>query len=595
MKKRYLIGAGICLIAVIVLIFVSLSDVPDGHKENFMSASVCDETAHTGDEAASVEGGSAEAEIIYRRPDFDTVFAYIDKLEEDLDLADSLAYRAEFGQLSMLLMDIATSDRLLMIERYDNLYSEELIDEYGLFYDRYESLYLRYAQYFDKLVASDKFSCISADWTAEEIEAEKEVCRILDGVYYDYDLKMNGLMGDFYRERADGTVTVDGEEKSLMELLGSDEYSDVEKERFSDEALSRYHLQIRKIYLDIVRTNNNLAVAYGYGDYERYLVAGKDTFEREELVEVYRWVRDELVPLYYSIYGSLTEPGLSEETGRSYTLDETLGEIRTGLADLSPDMLGSFDRMIESGHCGIDAHEGKSTNNFTTYLYSYGFPYVSVYLYGKYIDRGSILHEFGHYYAYEKIGPDAEDNLCPFEAMAQMMNAMYWAERFGRDGLTTDVRLNILSILQTAILSSVIDELEHYIYTAGISDSAEIDRKYKELLCGYGLLTSDDDVMGIGDWTDCTLLFTSPFYYRNYLLSSIPTLMVLAEGLEDWGDKETLGSMVAMYNRVMEECVQLGHCLGINEIIASLGSPVHTLSETLSNITKNVNSTLQIY
>lgn len=585
MKKRCLIGVGICLITVIVSIFISLSDAPDGHTED----------DYTGNDASSAKGGSAEAEIVYRRPDFDAVFAYIDKLEADLDLAELHAYRVEFEQLSSLLMDIATSNRLLMIERYDNLYSEELIDEYNLFYDRYESLYLRYAQYFDKLAASDKFGYISADWTAGEIEAEKEVCRILDSVYYNYDLKMNGLIENFYRERADGTVTVDGEEKSLMELLGSDEYSVVEKERFSDEALSRYYSQIRKIYLDIIRANNDLAVAYGYGDYERYLVAGKDTFVWEELGEVYRWVRDELVPLYYSIYGSLTEPGLSEETGRSYTLDETLGEIRTGLADLSPDMLGSFDRMIESGHCSIDAHEGKSTNNFTTYLYSYGFPYVSVYLYGKYIDRGSILHEFGHYYAYEKIGPDAEDDMCSFEAMAQMMNAMYWAERFGRDGLTTDVRLNILSILQTAILSSVIDELEHYVYTADIAGSAEIDRKYSELLCEYGLLTSDDDVMGIGNWADCTLLFTSPFYYRNYLLSSIPTLMVLAEGLEDFGGEETLDSMAGMYNRVMEECVQSGHCLGINEMIAHLGLPARTLPETLSDITKYINSTLQIY
>lgn len=527
------------------------------------------------------ENRTEEGLIVYKRPDFLAVTALIEKLENDIDSVDTEEYIKEYEELNMLLEKVATASRVLMIERYNNINSTELLDEYNFFYGEYNTLYEKYARFVGKLMLSDKYECLTEGWSEKDLEADREICRIIDEDYAKLNSQMSGLIEAFYRERTDGMVEVDGQMWNLSELTASDRYTDEEKSEFAKIALINYYDSIKSIYLQIVKTGTELAHKCGYESVEQYKCGNTKLDSEKSLLTINEWVKNELVPLYFDIYKSLKEPELSNIVTKRFSYEETVSIVRAGLSDISDGMRISFDNMLAKGHAGIGAGEGKSTNNFTTYLYSYGFPYMSVYLYEKYIDCGSILHEFGHYYAYEIAGADVEQDTASFEAMAQMMNAMYWADRYRNEGASAEVRLNILSIMQTAILSSVIDELEQYVYDNQVQDAALIDRKYAQLLAEYGLIEQGGDVMGIGNWTECTLIFDSPFYYRSYLVSSIPTLLMLAESFD--GEKDTAV--------LFEKILSFGK--DTDGIIKILASNEDGLDDILKIIINNVKRALQ--
>lgn len=567
MRVKYKIGAGICIVMAALLFFLEYARLTDDQK-------------------ALEEPKDAIRTVQYIRPDFSEVIEYVEQLEKDIYTVDEIAFEKKYEYLNEMLMEISTANRALMIERYNDINSIQLINEYEYFYTEYEKLYIRYAEFMSILIQSDKYDCVSDEWSKEEREKEEEVLNVLNEEYQICVREQKKCVQQFYLERTEGYIWLDGEKVMLEYLLESEQYSDVEKNEFTKEALRNYYSQIKSIYIMLIDINNRIARNYGYDNYYDYICSqykDKKNMSFDSDV-IYSWVKTELVPLYCSIYGELSLEEMNDVINKKYTLVDTIYMLETGLGELSPDMRECFENMFVDNRAEIGNQEGKSTNNFTTYLYSYGYPYVSVYLFENYIDQGSILHEFGHYYGYSKVGAGIEQHMDVFETIAQAMNGMYWVKMFQKNGFTSEIKLNMLNILQTVILSALIDEFEKYAYTEMVIDSTMLDLKYLELLKEYGLIQGNEDVMGMGDWADYTLIFESPFYYRNYMFSSIPVLMIMSEGFC------SIDEMLAMYMIVLEK----GEEATISDVIEMLNKHNLSQEELLKYVTKKIKKALQM-
>ncbi|MBR4780406.1 MAG: hypothetical protein IK014_03500 [Lachnospiraceae bacterium] len=568
MSKIYKIGACVCIVLAVVIVLLEVFNTSDldANKDNTISS-------------------NNEYSFQYHRPDFAEAFDYIEKLEKNIDAVDAASYKKDFEKFSEMLMDISTENRVLMIERYNNINSLELIDEYKYFFSEYEKLYVRYAEYLKTLIHSDVYSHISADWTEEERQNEVEALQVLDENYNAYMTKQEEIINEYYLERAEGYIWRDGKKMMLNALLESEEYSDDEKAAFELEALQNYYSQVKKLYISVIENNNNIAKYYGYNSYYDYYCT-QNNYDFNSSIKpemIYSWVKEELVPLYFSIYSGLSSTEVSDLLNRKYSLDETLNMLEEDIGKISPDIKEVFQQMLSSKHAWISNQDGKSTNNFTTYLYSYGYPFINVYLYENYIDQGSILHEFGHYYGYEKTGIEIENYMDVFETMAQSMNSMYWAMKYHEAGFSTDVKLNILNILQTTIFSALLDEFEAYAYKEKITDWSLLDQKYHELIEEYKLMENLGDVSGMGEWAGFSLILENPFYYRHYMMSSIPALMIMSEGFS------STDKMTNMY----EGLISNNMATTIDDVVSLYNQSNTSIRELLNKITNMLKTALQ--
>ena len=296
--------------------------------------------------------------------------------------------------------------------------------------------------------------------------------------------------------------------------------------------------ELGEVYASLVEVRNKISKERGYEKYSDY--AYKELYMRQYSADDFAGMRDyvkkELVPLYDKMLEAIDYQALTranEFMNEAYTtrLGKTVEPV---LNSISEDMLTAFEEMYENKMCNIYYSEKKADMSFTTYIQVYNKPFlfctpspeITV------TDFFTLMHEFGHYYAYIAV-PVTETNcndLDSHEVLSQGLELIV-AERIG--DVFDDNELAKVSYLTvvTQILSSVIegckmDEFQERVFALENPTVDQINKVYGDVMKEYG---SDFYDTGDGEslsWVDIPHSFIAPFYYVSYSVSAIAALQI---------------------------------------------------------------------
>lgn len=163
----------------------------------------------------------------------------------------------------------------------------------------------------------------------------------------------------------------------------------------SDAYFSQYAPAMAELLAEMVKVRQETAAYLGYDSFPAY--AYEAYYGRSyspQAAEAYLLtIADAMVDLYERVNRSDAWDG-----GYGYCSEgDTLRYVRDLAGKMGGGVEEAFDVMERWGLYDIQPGANKYDAAFTTYLYSYGEPYIFVNPYGEQVDKLTFAHEFGHF------------------------------------------------------------------------------------------------------------------------------------------------------------------------------------------------------
>jgi oligoendopeptidase F len=336
---------------------------------------------------------------------------------------------------------------------------------------------------------------------------------------------------------------LDGEEMDLDEYLAREDLSEDEYAQGYTAYLRSVNAEASRIYAELIGVREQIAEAWGYDSYEEYCYDywGRDYTPAE--VDAYLEDIGRVLGPYYKTlydggeYDKISFPALSERD-----LMHELGEVMTSLGYPADE---AFDYMERHELCDVRADLRKAAMSYTTYLYSYGAPYIFVDAYGDVEDLMYTAHEFGHFLAAYSQGY-SDTSLDLDETYSQGMEYLTLPKL--RDSLTNHryqalLRIKLLDTLSTYAEEGAWASFEHAVYALPAEErtAERFNELSTECLRAFGCADEEQNVLW---WTQIDHLFEMPFYLASYCVSVDSAMQLYELALEDpdkaWDTYRTL-------------------------------------------------------
>ena len=511
------------------------------------------------------------SEMEYVRPDVDAL----------LSAFEDLAAMAENGEDADAILEefFAVSDDYLNFYTMDMLaYIRYTINTTDSFYkDEYDVLELASPDVEEKLEAFFKACVDSPSRFALE---RKYFGYGFFELYEDYSLYTNEaylalakqeeeLLAEYRSALEDPQIEFDGETQSfwaLMEQYGDpatyDEYMtylDILRSYYT-----QYNARVGGVFLELVKVRRQIAEVLDYDSYADYsydLVYGRD-YTHAQGQQFLAQVRAEMVPVYEEMLESELYYDLSQFDMDVSLLPESLF---AAVQNMGGAMEDAFVFMMAYELCDLSASDEKYDASFTTYLYNYEAPFLTINAHGTSADYSTFSHEFGHF-TDSFVNYDAEEDLETAETFSQAMEflALCYSEGAFTDRQVRElIQLNLMDMLETYAFQSALAQFEERVYALS-DDELTIERIneiYSDCCKEYGVYDDWADFYYYYGWIDVTHFFEMPFYVISYVVSADTALQVYML------ETETEGEGLAAYNRLLER--EAG--LGVRAVMESAG------------------------
>lgn len=357
---------------------------------------------------------------------------------------------------------------------------------------------------------------------ALQTEEQQLVEQYYDICYRDYYGELNG--NRFTQTQADQAWS-DGS-------VSDEEYDDlcIQIVQSQNEALAGLYLQLvenRQAQAQLSDCGDPMEY---YDDYYYYRDIDKEMRE-----SFYASVKAFIVPLLQKMSQKMSNLYMDMDYC-VYEWDdcELLSLAEDNLRVLSPELTEALEYMVEKGYYDISYGENKVEGAFTTMLPYAGAPYLFMQPVGDNYDFSTLIHEFGHYYAFY-VSPDLNAfNLELSETHSQGLELLMlsqYEEIYG-SGAELEEVCTMYNILVSMVDGCLYDELERYAYGQENLTVEDLNRKYGQLLREYGYW--DDTVpeeQGYG-WVTVSHLYSNPLYYFSYGVSAAAALEIWS--MDQW-------------------------------------------------------------
>lgn len=317
----------------------------------------------------------------------------------------------------------------------------------------------------------------------------------------------------------------------------------------SDEAYDEISTQLAKAqndatadyYVKLVANRRLQAESYGYRRTDRFydvMYYGRDITQRER-EEMYRAVKSSIVPVLHALeerINTLYETADYQQV--HYSEEMLLSELETGVSMISESFLPALSYMTEFGYYDITADDKKAATAFTTYLDYPDAPYLLMNPSDSSYDFSTIVHEFGHYYAFFNSPDPGSYNLDLAEIHSQGLELLmlpHYGVFFGAQAELEQLN-TIYAIVMSLVDGCMFDELERYAYGEETLTVDSMNAKYMELLKEYGYRDPEDPAAEAYGWVATAHLFDYPMYYYSYGVSAAAALGLWEESQSDYDE-----------------------------------------------------------
>lgn len=360
------------------------------------------------------------------------------------------------------------------------------------------------------------------------------------GAYADEVGSANAAVFQNYEAQTEEQKALLDREKEL-----EDEYTALAGESYDTyEATAQV---MAPLYVELIDVRNRLAESYGYDDYPTY--AYETTYGRSYTPADARGleenVKDGLAKRYVRLMLNITE----EDYAALYRYPDASEENLLALMrQYLPQMDAGFDEALEymlACHAyDIAYSDSKYDASFTTMLYSWNVPYLfSQPNPDSQADSlDTLVHEFGHYYAYLNDPTYASDdgfvysadNIDVAEIHSTALELLFlrnYPELYGDDAEPLR-RMVLTDILSNVVMGCIFDEFQQRVYTQEDLQPEDVSEIFHDVFLDYmGDIYIDDYAYYM--WSVVNHNFDAPLYYISYGVSALAAFQIWETSLED--------------------------------------------------------------
>ncbi len=380
----------------------------------------------------------------------------------------------------------------------------------------------------------------------------------------------NRLSSEYVKLKAGARIDFRGEEHNLSSIQKWEIAPDRATRREAGEAKWRFFQdhreKVENIFDRLVRVRHRIARKLGYERFTElaYARLSRSEYGAEQVAAFRRQVAEHVVPVAAKLYErqrrrlGLKQLNYYDEEFRFNSGNPEpkgdpqwiIGRAERMYGELSDETRAFFDYMRDRHLMDLETRPGKATGGYCTFIGAYKAPFIFSNFNGTSGDIDVLTHEAGHafqVYASRDIGineyiwPTLE--ACEIHSMSMEFFTWPWMELFfGAD--TGKYRFaHLTNALYFMPYGVAVDEFQHHVYAHPEEGPAArnaawraIERKYLPQRRYDG----NDFLEDGGYWQKQSHVFTTPFYYIDYVLAQVCALQFWRRNQEEpasaWSD-----------------------------------------------------------
>ena len=417
------------------------------------------------------------------------------------------------------------------------------------------------------------------------------------------------------------TVEFEGEERTFPQMSKYLESNDRVQRQAAWMAMSARRMEdserLSEIFDELLSIRHQMATNAGFESYTQYMFRAMHRFDYtiEDCLEFHDSVESVCMPTLKRINKDRCDGlGISElspwdvnEKGGSgpdihgreplrpfETVDEMVEKLSEMFHEISSDLGGKFDKLVEMDTLDLDTRKGKAPGGYQYYLEKSRVPFIFMNAAGLQGDLETMIHEAGHAFHSLYCGHleliDERDYPIEFAEVASMsmelLTQPWWDKFYESEEADRARRAHLEGVVFLLPWIATIDSFQHWIYANPGHSREERAEVWLSIRDKFG---SDMDWTGHTDfrelsWQQQGHLFGVPFYYIEYGIAQLGSLQLWKtqmgdpqKALDDYANAMTLGN-----TRTLPELFSAADLeLGFNEghFMSLMGTVETALSE----------------
>ena len=417
------------------------------------------------------------------------------------------------------------------------------------------------------------------------------------------------------------TVEFEGEERTFPQMSKYLESNDRSQRQAAWVAMSARRMEdserLSEIFDELVSIRHQMATNSGFESYTQYMFRAMHRFDYtiEDCLEFHESVESVCMPILKKInkdrrdglgIGELSPWDVNEKGGSGpdihgreplrpfETVDEMVEKLSEMFHEISSDLGGKFDKLVEMDTLDLDTRKGKAPGGYQYYLEKSRVPFIFMNAAGLQGDLETMIHEAGHAFHSLYCGHleliDERDYPIEFAEVASMsmelLTQPWWDKFYESEEADRARRSHLEGVAFLLPWIATIDSFQHWIYANPGHSREERAEVWLSIRDKFG---SEMDWTGHTDfrelsWQQQGHLFGVPFYYIEYGIAQLGSLQLWKtqmsdpqKALDDYANAMTLGN-----TRTLPELFSAADLeLGFNEghFMSLMGTVETALSE----------------
>jgi len=382
------------------------------------------------------------------------------------------------------------------------------------------------------------------------------------------------------------TVEFEGEERTFPQMSKYLESNDRSQRQAAWVAMSARRMEdserLSEIFDELVSIRHQMATNSGFESYTQYMFRAMHRFDYtiEDCLEFHDSVESVCMPILKKInkdrrdglgIGELSPWDVNEKGGSGpdihgreplrpfETVDEMVEKLSEMFHEISSDLGGKFDKLVEMDTLDLDTRKGKAPGGYQYYLEKSRVPFIFMNAAGLQGDLETMIHEAGHAFHSLYCGHleliDERDYPIEFAEVASMsmelLTQPWWDKFYESEEADRARRSHLEGVAFLLPWIATIDSFQHWIYANPGHSREERAEVWLSIRDKFG---SEMDWTGHTDfrelsWQQQGHLFGVPFYYIEYGIAQLGSLQLWKtqmsdpqKALDDYANAMSLGN-----------------------------------------------------
>ena len=382
------------------------------------------------------------------------------------------------------------------------------------------------------------------------------------------------------------TVEFDGEERTFPQMSSYLESNDRGERRAAWTAMSERRMQdherMSEIFDELVSLRHQIALNAGFDSFTQYMFKAMHRFDYsiDDCLEFHNSVESVCMPILRGInrerigaFGldRLSPWDVNEKTGAGpdihgreplrpfVTVDEMVEKLSEMFHEISSDLGGKFDKLVEMDTLDLETRKGKAPGGYQYYLEKSRVPFIFMNAAGLQGDLETMIHEAGHAFHSLYCGHleliDERNYPIEFAEVASMsmelLTQPWWNKFYDKEEADRAKRTHLEGVVFLLPWIATIDSFQHWIYENPGHTREQRAEAWLSIRDRFGSemdWTSYSDFKEVS-WQQQGHLYGVPFYYIEYGIAQLGSLQLWKtqlnnpqKALDDYANAMKLGN-----------------------------------------------------